>query len=121
MLVRSEIAGQKQILWIFGYKEGKNRLILSLGLGGIIQERGVGLKYPLLVGFSPAPLVAHCSLAPHSPPRQNPCLHFLLAALGLATIEWVWCSAGGGSRRPGGPLHTRAFLPGYRGFLRVWD
>ena len=62
MLVRSEIAGQKQILWIFGYKEGKNRLILSLGLGGIIQERGVGLKYPLLVGFSPAPLVAHCSL-----------------------------------------------------------
>ena len=47
MLVRSEIAGQKQILWIFGYTEGKNRLILSLGLGGIIQERGVGLKYPL--------------------------------------------------------------------------
>ena len=61
MLVRSEIAGQKQILWIFGYTEGKNRLILSLGLGGIIQERGVGLKYPLLVGFSPV-LVAHCSL-----------------------------------------------------------
>ena len=47
MLVRSEIAGQKQILWIFGYTEGKNRLILSLGLGGIIQERGEGLKYPL--------------------------------------------------------------------------
>ena len=64
MLVRSQIAGQKQILWIFGYTEGKNRLILSLGLGGIIQERGVGLKYPFLVGFSPfsAPLVAHCSL-----------------------------------------------------------
>ena len=61
MLVRSQIAGQKQILWIFGYTEGKNRLILSLGLGGIIQERGVGLKYPLLVGFSPV-LVAHCSL-----------------------------------------------------------
>ena len=47
MLVRSQIAGQKQILWIFGYTEGKNRLILSLGLGGIIQERGEGLKYPL--------------------------------------------------------------------------
>ena len=74
MLVRSEIAGQKQILWIFGYTEGKNRLILSLGLGGIIQERGVGLKYPFLVGFSPfsAPLVAHCSLVYTLSPACRP-------------------------------------------------
>ena len=86
MLVRSQIAGQKQILWIFGYTEGKNRLILSLGLGGIIQERGVGLKYPFLVGFSPfsAPLVAHCSLVytlsppvGRQPEQKGRCLHFL--------------------------------------------
>ena len=83
MLVRSQIAGQKQILWIFGYTEGKNRLILSLGLGGIIQERGVGLKYPLLVGFSPV-LVAHCSLVytlsppvGRQPEQKGRCLHFL--------------------------------------------
>lgn len=39
MLVRSEIAGQKQILWIFGYKKGKNGLILSLGLARIIPAK----------------------------------------------------------------------------------
>ena len=129
MLVRSEIAGQKQILWIFGYKKGKNSLILSLGLRRIISLWNLSV-WPTSSQISTVwlfrRLVAHCSLVSTLTAAAKPLFALLAGGINwpwiyhrVPVLQWRWQIP----RRPGRALARRAlartFLPGYRGFLRA--